>query len=77
MAEENATEQELQNTLKKAVQQSLHQSMLAKGLHETCKAIEAQTVKLVVLADDCDNKDIVALVKALCEEYKVSILAIA
>ena len=51
--------------------------MLAKGLHETCKAIEAQTVKLVVLADDCDNKDIVALVKALSEEYKVPVLPIA
>lgn len=50
--------------------------MLAKGLHETCKAVEAQTVKLVVLGDDCDNKDIVALVKALCEEYKVPILPI-
>jgi small subunit ribosomal protein S12e len=51
--------------------------LLSKGLHEVCKAVEAQKAKVVVLADNCDNKDIVALVKALCKEYKVPILPIA
>ena len=62
--------------LKKAVQQALHQGFLSKGLHEVCKAVEGQKAKVVVLADNCDNKDIVNLVKALCKEQKVPILAI-
>lgn len=69
MAEENATQQELSTTLKKAVQQSLHQGFLSKGLHETCKAIESQKAKLVVLGENIDNKDIMGLVKGLCKEY--------
>jgi small subunit ribosomal protein S12e len=77
MAEENATQQELSTTLKKAIQQANFNGLLSKGLHETCKAIEAQKAKIVVLADNCDNKDIVALVKALAKEYQVPVLAIA
>lgn len=64
-------------TLKKAIQQANFGGSLSKGLHETCKAVEAGKAKLVVLADNCDNKDIVALVKALSKEYQVPVLAIA
>ena len=47
---------------------------LAKGLHEVCKAIEAKKVKFVALADNCDEKTYVKLVKALCTENDVSLI---
>ena len=30
------------NTLKRVVQTALHRSLLAKGVHEVCKAIESK-----------------------------------
>ena len=44
---------------------------LAKGLHEVCKAVETKKLKFVVLADNCDEKTYVKLVKALCAENEV------
>lgn len=75
--EEGKTEvSEIQNLHKKLVQSSLHQGVLAKGLHEVCKAIEAKTATLCILAENCDEKNYVKLVKALCKENEVPILTV-
>lgn len=55
------------NTLKRVVQTALHRSLLAKGVHEVCKAIESKQAKFVVLADDCSEDSYKKLVVALAK----------
>ena len=76
MAEEKNEVSEIQNLHKKLVQSSLHAGVLAKGLHEVCKAIEAKQATLCILAENCDEKNYVKLVKALCKENEVPILTV-
>ena len=49
---------------------------LARGLHESARALERGTAQLCVLADDCDQPDIKKLVEALCAEHNVSLLSV-
>ncbi len=34
---------------------ALHQGVLAKGVHEVCKAIESRSAKFCILAEDCSE----------------------
>jgi len=49
---------------------------LARGLHESARALERGSAQLCVLADDCDQPDIKKLVEALCAEHNVSLLSV-
>jgi small subunit ribosomal protein S12e len=71
---------DFQTTLKKAVQSSLHEGELAKGLHEVCKALEGREAKkplFLILAENCDEQQYVKLVTALAKQNEVPILKIA
>lgn len=46
---------------------------VAKGLNCVIKSIVKGKAKLVVLAEDCDNKDYKATVTALCKTYGVEL----
>lgn len=65
MAEENKTD--FTQTLKKVVQTAFHRDLLAKGLHEVCKSLEAKKAQFCVLAENCEEQTYVKLVKALCK----------
>ncbi|CAL5220342.1 g2338 [Coccomyxa viridis] len=62
----------VQNVLKKA----LAYDGLARGLHETARALEKGEGQLCVLAEDCDQPDYKKLVEALCSEHNVSLLSV-
>ncbi|KAF6171270.1 hypothetical protein GIB67_036938 [Kingdonia uniflora] len=62
----------LQLVLKKAL---VHDG-LARGLHEGAKVIEKHAAQLCVIAEDCDQPDYVKLVKALCADHNVSLIAV-
>jgi small subunit ribosomal protein S12e len=62
----------LQLVLKKA---AAHDG-LAKGLREAAKAIEKHAAELCILAEDCDQPDYVKLVKGLCAEHNVHLIAV-
>ena len=61
--------------LKRIIQTSNLDGLLAKGLHEVCKAIEHKDDKLkaqyVILAKNCNEANYVKLVKGLAAQNKV------
>ncbi|EIE22723.1 L30e-like protein [Coccomyxa subellipsoidea C-169] len=62
----------LQMVLKKA----LAHDGLARGLHETARALDRGEAQLCVLAEDCNQPDYKKLVEALCAEHGVSLLSV-
>ena len=66
---------DFEKALKRIIQTSASDSLLAKGLHEVCKAIEHKDDKLkaqyVILAKNCDEATYVKLVKGLAAQNKV------
>ena len=66
--------------LKRIVQTSNADSLLAKGLHEVCKAIEQPANKMkaqyVILAQNCNDATYVKLVKGLAANNKVPVYEI-
>lgn len=66
--------------LKRIIQTCNSDSLLAKGLHEVCKAIENKDEKLkakyVILAKNCTEANYVKLVKGLASRNKVQVVEI-
>ncbi|KAK9903943.1 hypothetical protein WJX75_001017 [Coccomyxa subellipsoidea] len=62
----------LQMVLKKA----LAHDGLARGLHETARALDRGEAQLCVLAEDCNQPDYKKLVEALCAEHNVNLLSV-
>ena len=62
--------------MKRVVQTSLHRSLLAKGVHEVCKAIESKSCKFVVLANNCSEDTYKKLVEALAKQYQIPVLKV-
>lgn len=63
----------LQMVLKKA----LAHDGLAKGLHESAKAVEKHAAQMCVLAEDCNQPDHTKLVQSLCQEHNVNLISVA
>ncbi|TRY70156.1 hypothetical protein TCAL_01228 [Tigriopus californicus] len=49
---------------------------LARGLHETVKALDKRQAHLCLLADDCDEPSYKKLVQALCQEHNIPLLTV-
>ena len=74
--------EDLQTHLQKAIVSALHEQKLAKGLNETCKALEStfgdnKKAALCILAQDVQEAKIKDLITALCKQHKVPLLSIA
>ena len=69
---------EAQDTI---IEQGLHQINLsgnvAKGIKCTAKAIMKGKARLVLLAEDCQNKDYKNLITGLCKKYNVKLQVVA
>lgn len=57
--------------LDQSVRRALANDGLARGVHECVKCLEKRTAHLCLLADDCEESGIVALVEALCTQNKI------
>lgn len=66
---------DIMTALQQVLRKSLAHGGLARGLHEAAKAIEKHA-ELCVLAQDCDQPDIIKLVEALCNERNVSLISV-
>ena len=66
--------------LKRIIQTCNADSLLAKGLHEVCKALENKDEKIkakyVILAKNCNEANYVKLVKGLAARNKVPLIEI-
>lgn len=66
--------------LKRIIQTCNTDSLLAKGLHEVCKAIENKDEKVkakyVILAKNCTEDNYVKLVKGLAARNKIPVIEI-
>lgn len=69
-------ESPLTQALHRTVVSGFHSGVLAKGLHEVCKAVEAKKAKFVILGENIDEDHYKKLVVALCKEYGVPIVRI-
>ena len=67
---------DLLTALQLVLRKSLAHGGLARGLHEGAKVIEKHAAQLCVLAEDCDQPDYVKLVKALCADHNVKLIAV-
>merc|ERR1711976_192603 len=62
----------LQEVLKTAL---IHDG-LARGLRECAKALDKRQAHLCVLANNCDERNYVALVEALCAEHGINLMKV-
>ena len=65
-----------ETAIQKALKIALTRGSVVKGISEVLKALEAQKVKVVFLAEDCDSDQYKNTLNALAKEFKVSVLTI-
>ena len=65
-----------ETAIQKALKIALTRGSVVKGISEVLKALEAQKVKIIFLAEDCDNDQYKSTLKALAKEFKVPILTV-
>ena len=81
--EQPAAEEQIQEVplnqeiaIQKALKIALTRGSVVKGISEVLKALEAQKVKIIFMAEDCDNDQDKNTLKALANEFKVPILTV-
>ena len=65
-----------ETAIQKALKVALTRGAVVKGISEVLKALEAKKVKVVFLADNCDNDQYKSTVIAVAKEHKVPIINI-
>ena len=63
-----------ETAIQKALKVALTRGAVVKGISEVLKALEAQKVKCVFIAENCDNDQYKATILALAKEHKVPVL---
>jgi ribosomal protein L7Ae-like RNA K-turn-binding protein len=68
---------DFETALKRIIQTSSADSLLAKGIHEVAKSLESKDekvrAKFVILAKNCTEANYVKIVKGLAAQNKVSV----
>lgn len=62
--------------LRRVLKDALVHDQLARGLHESCKALERKEAVLCVLSTGCSEKAYKSLVKALTKELKIPLVEV-
>ena len=81
--QEQQAEEQVQDTplntetaIQKVLKVALTRGAVVKGISEVLKALEAQKVKVIFMADNCDNDQYKQTITALAKEKKVPVLTI-
>ncbi len=67
---------DIMTALQLVLKKSLAHGGLARGLHEGAKVIEKRAAQLCVIAEDCNQPDYLKLVKGLCADHNVTVMAV-
>ena len=67
---------ERETAIQKALKVALTRGTVVKGISEVLKALEAKKVKVVFLAENCDNDQYKETITALAKEHKVPVLTV-
>lgn len=67
----------MEDALREVLRRSLHHDGLARGLREAVKSLDVRSAKLCVLAESCEEKEYVRLIKALCAEHAIQLIEVA
>ncbi len=65
-----------ETAIQKALKVALTRGTVVKGISEVLKALEAKKVKVVFLAENCDNDQYKETITALAKEHKVPVLMV-
>ena len=65
-----------ETAIQKALKVALTRGTVVKGISEVLKALEAQKVKVIFLAENCDNDQYKKTIQVLAKEHKVPIISI-
>ena len=65
-----------ETAIQKALKVALTRGAVVKGISEVLKALEAQKVKVVFIAENCDNDQYKQTILALAKEHKVPVLMV-
>nr|AGH70196.1 40S ribosomal protein S12 [Placozoa sp. H4] len=68
---------DVQSALKEVLKSALITNNLARGIRETCKALDRREADLCVLAENCDEQQYVKLVEALSAEHKIPLMKVS
>jgi len=65
-----------ETALKQVLKPSLFYDGLARGLHESVKALDRREAHLCVLSSSCDEPAYIKLVSALCSEHAIPLVKV-
>ena len=81
--QEQQAEEQVQDTplntetaIQKVLKVALTRGAVVKGISEVLKALEAQKVKVVFIAENCDNDQYKETITALAKEKKVPVITV-
>ena len=81
--QEQQAEEQVQDTplntetaIQKVLKVALTRGAVVKGISEVLKALEAQKVKVIFMAENCDNDQYKQTITALAKEKKVPIITV-
>merc|ERR1711939_187403 len=67
---------DLMTAVKEVLKKALIHDGLARGLHETVKALDRREAQLCILASNCSEPAYTRLVEALCAEHGINLLKV-
>jgi len=70
-------EMDINDALRKVLKAALCADGLTRGIREAAKALDKRQAHLCVLATNCEEKEYIKLVEALCQEHQISLLKVS
>jgi ribosomal protein L7Ae-like RNA K-turn-binding protein len=76
VVEEVEVELDPLSALRTCLRNSLYHEGLARGLHETVKALDRKEAHLCVLSNSCNEPGYTTLIAALCAEHSIPLIKV-